>query len=359
MRIVLVLKPYAIEVYSREGDVYTLVSIEQATRIDGESLDEYEKRMVFVCKDICTEMHASPYFKEIARKVDGIDVVLSTPWCTYEVIHIEKDFGKKTKITESLVASLAVKKDEKDFQLVESYMSRILLNGYTVAKLEGQMAQLVELQYVHVYAQKSLITLLTKSLETIFHTHTVSIISIYGLIECISQKKNITAPSELKIVVEDESLDISYVSEGSHITNMFIPYSQRELEQAIALQLSTDIPIVQQILQSRSECVEQGQTVPIHKNAKKIWPDLEPAVQKTIEDVMSQHMEKILKDIRNCVDTVAPEFLKTSSCIRIYGTHIYTATVYGAELVKRILADPYITMKMSVYLEKDSIVSIF
>lgn len=354
MRIVLVLKPYAIEVYSREADIYTLVSVEQATRIEDESLDDYEKRMVFVCKDMCTEMRASSYYKEIAHKIQGIDVVLSSPWCTYEVVHVEKDLGKKTKITEALVASLCIKKDEKDLQLVESYTSHILLNGYTVTHIEGQFAQHVQFQYVHVYAQKSFTTLLTKSLESIFHIHTVSLISIYGLIEYLSHKKDVTPTSELKIILEDESIDISYISEGSHITSMFIPSSQRELEHTIALKLSADVDVVQQILRSRSEPI-----LSVNKNAKRVWPDLDISVQKLVEESISEHMEKIVQHIRDCVDTIDLEFLKTSSRVTVYGINSHTTSVYGSELVQRISTDPYIAIKMSVYVEKDSIVSIF
>jgi cell division ATPase FtsA len=363
MRIVLVLKPYAIEVYSREADVYTLVSVEQSARIEGESLYDYEKRMIFVCKDMCMEMHGSAYYKDIAHKIKGIDVVLSAPWCTYEVIHVEKDLGKKTKITQALVASLSVKKDEKDLRLIESYTSRILLNGYTVPAIDGQFAQYIQLQYVHVYAQETFVSLLMKSLETIFHTHAVLLTSIYGSVEYISQKRNTTHVSEMKIILEEESMDVSYVYEGAHITSMFIPYGQHEMEHDVAMKLSADIVVTQDILRSRIESMRigsvQDEKVTNNKNAKNIWPDLDPSTKQIVDDSISKHMEKIIQHIRDCVDTIDVEFLKTSSRLTIYGANTFIATVYGKELAEKISADPYISMKIPLYMEKDSIVSIF
>lgn len=345
--------------YSREADVYTLVSVEQSSHIENESLTDYEKRMVFICKDMCTEMKASLYFKEISHKVKGIDVVLSSPWCTYEVVHIEKDLEKKTKITDAVVASLFVKKDQKELRIVESYTSHILLNGYGVSSISGQFAQHVHFEYVHVYAQESFVSPLIKSLETIFHTHTINLVSIYGLIEFISQKRKETRKSELKIIVEEESIDVSYISEGSHITSMFIPYSQSDMEHAIAMKLSSDIDVTRQILRSRSLCTQEGVAVSVNKNAKRVWPDLDPSVQKIVEETLSTHLEKIVQNIRDCSDSIENEFLKTASLLTIYGVNPYIAEVYGNELAKKIAADPYITMKMPLYTEKDSVVSIF
>lgn len=358
MRIVLVLKPYAIEVYSREADVYTLISIEQNTRIEGESLHDYEKRMIFVCKDMCMDMYASVYYKTIAHKVKGVDVVLSAPWCTYEVVHVEKDLGKKTKITQALATSLCVKKDQKDLRLIDSYTSHMLLNGYTVSAIVGQHAQYIQLQYVHVYAQESFVSLLMRSLETIFHTHTVSLTSVYGLVEYVSQKRNPHKGSEIKIILEEESMDVSYVHEGSHVTSMFIPYGQHHMDYDIAMRLSADISVTQDILKSRAECM-QGEKTTINKNAKNIWPDLDASTKQIIDKGVSEHMDKIIQHIRDCVDSIGVEFLKTSSRITIYGVHTYITSVYGKELAEKISADPYISMKIPLYIEKDSIISIF
>lgn len=359
MRIVLVLKPYAIEVYSREADVYTLVSIEHTTRIEGESLRDYEKRMIFVCKDMCMDMYASTYYKTIAHKVKGVDVVLSAPWCTYEVIHVEKDLGKKTKITQALVTSLCVKKNQSDLRLIDSYTSHILLNGYTVSAITGQHAQYIQLQYVHVYAQKSFVSLLVKSLETIFHTHTVSLTSVYGLVEYVSQKRNTHQSSEIKIILEEESVDVSYLHEGSHVTSMFIPYGQYQMDSDIAMKLSADISVVQDILKSRIESMVRDVKTTNGKNAKNIWPDLDTSTKQIIDKGISEHMEKIIQHIRDCIDSIGVEFLKTSSRISIYGVNAYVTSVYGKELAEKISTDPYISMKIPLYIEKDSIISIF
>lgn len=363
MRIVLVLKPYAIEVYTRENDIYTLISVERTSQIEDESLSDYEKRMVFVCKDICKEMKASTYFKEVAHTVKGVDIVLSSPWCMYDVMHVEKDLGKQMKVTDAMIKSMFVKKDEKQFYIVESYASNILLNGYKVKKVQGQVAETIEFQYVHVYAQASFATSLIKTMESIFHTHKVSLTSIYGLIEYVSSHRTEKKVSEIQIILEEESIDISYTYDGLHVVNMFIPCSYAQIENAIAMKLATDHEVVQQILVSRNEVAQQDVVVDantsVNKNAKKLWPDLDPEVKKIVDLAVQENTEKILKYIRDCIDTIDTDYLKNTSSLYVYGVNKNIISAYGIELAKQIVADPYISMKIPLVLETDAITSIF
>jgi hypothetical protein len=362
MRIVLVLKPYAIEVYSREHDVYTLLSVERTSQIEDESLSDYEKRMVFVCKDMCMEMRSSTYFKEVAHNIKGIDIVLSSPWCTYDVMHVEKDFGKKTKITDAVVASMFVKKDQKQLYVVESYVSNMLLNGYKVESIQGQYAQEVQFQYTHVYAEQSFIVPLIKTMETIFHTHKVSVTSIYGLVEYISAHRPEKKKSELQIILEEESIDISYVYDGLHVLNMFIPYSYGQIENTIAMKLSTDHTIVREILVSRGVSTQQSDDASGSaqvKHAKHIWPDLDSEVKKTIDTIIQEHTEKILQHIRDYIDTIDLDYIRTNSSLYIYAVHRDIVSAYGLELAHHIAVDPYISLKLPVHVETDSVISIF
>lgn len=360
MRIVLVLKPYAIEVYTREQDIYTLVSIEQTTQIEQESLVDYEKRMIFVCKDMCNEIRSSAYFKEIASRVKGIDIVLSSPWCTYDVMHIEKDFGKKTKITENVLKSMFVKKDEKELYIVESYMSHVLLNGYVVENMTEQLAQTVEFQYVHVYARESFASSLIKTMESIFHTHQIFLTSIYGLVSYISKQHPAKHASEIQIILEEESLDISYIHNGLRVVNMFIPHSYIQAEHDVAMKLSTNSTVIRQVLVSKGQCLQQDSSVRnVNKNAKKLWPDLDDNVKQIINQTVDEHMEKIIKNIRDCVDSIDSEYLKHTTSLYIYGVNQDIVYSYGLELAKKISEDPYISMKILLHTDVDSVTSIF
>ena len=359
MRIVLVLKPYSIEVYSHEDGVYTLMSVEQSTRIENESLSDYEKRMVFVCKQLCTEIRASSFFTQVSKKIKSIEVVLCAPWCTYDVVQVEKDLGKKTKITNAVLTSLFVKKDEKECHVVESYTSNILLNGYKVQSIEDQTAQLVQFQYVHVYAKESFIAPLRKTLETIFHTHEVAIVSIYGLVNTLAQQKTDTHTSELHVIIEEESVDISYVADGLHVVNIFVPHSYMQIEHDIAKDLVAHASVVQEILLSRGESREQQDVLSVDKNAKKLWPDLHEDAKKIIDTHMAKGIEKVVQYIRNCADTIEMEYLKNATLLMVYCVSKKLTTTYGRELAEAIATDPYVQMKIHPTLTKESVKTIF
>lgn len=355
MRIVLVLKPYAIEVYSLENEVYTLVGIEQGTRIEGESLSDYEKRMIFICKDLCTDMRASPFFKAVAKKVEGIDIVLCAPWCTYDVVHIEKQFDKPIKIDQSLINSMRVRKDEENMYVVESYISNTMLNGYTVFEVTGQTAETVQFQHVHIYANKSFAVPLLKMMENVFHTHKVNLISLYGLTEKAAASRVAKYSHEMRIILEEESVDVSYISEGMHVVNTFVPHSYKHLEEAIATKLSAHEDVVAEILQSRYESAESI----VDKNAKKLWPDLDPDTKNLVDKAIAESVETVLKSIRDCIDTISAEYTKDFISVHIYCLHKRLADAYGHELALKLRSDPYITMKMHITAETITVENIF
>ncbi len=359
MRIVLVLKPYAIEVYTRENNTYTLRHVESATRIDGELVSEYEKRMVFVCKKLATDIRLSSFFKETSRTLKGVDVVLSSPWCTYDVVQVEKDFGKKTKITDTVLKSMFLKKDEKDLYVVESYTSNILLNGYKVPAIDNQIAETVAFQYVHVYAKTSFITPLIHVLESIFHTHKVFLTSIYGLTEFVSHMRVSSGVSEIQIILEEESVDVSYIYDGLHVVNMFVPYSYAEAEHDIAMNLSAHNDVVQDILISRGESMQQRATTQVDKNAKKLWPDLDAQVKEIVNTSISNSLEKIVQHVRDCIDTIDIEYIKSSTRVQVYCVNKNLVLSYGIELAHKIATDPYITMKVHSVIDDDSVISLF
>lgn len=355
MRIVLVLKPYAIEVYSQENAIYTLVGIEQATRIPEESISDYEKRMVFICKDLCSDMRASPFFKAVAHKVEGIDIVLSAPWCTYDVVHVEKTFDKPTKIDQNLLQSMRIRKEDEEIQLVESYTSNILLNGYAVPAVLGQTAKTVQFQHIHIYAQKSFAASLLKMAESIFHTHKIILISLYGLVEKAVSQKESTVTHLMRIILEEESIDVSYISEGMHVVNTFITHSYKNLEENIARKLSANHDVVSEILQSRHDALEHT----LDKNAKKLWPDLDEETKHLVDVAIAENIEVVLKSIRDCIDTIEAEYTKDFISIQIFCVHKRLAAAYGYELAEKLKNDPYINMKLHIAAETITVETIF
>lgn len=356
MRIVLVLKPYAIEVYSHENDVYTLVGIERGTRIENESTADYEKRMIFICKDLCSDMRASPFFKEVAKKVEGIDIILCAPWCTYDVVQVEKDLGKHTKIDQSLITSMRVRKEEENMHVVESYTSNILLNGYSVPEITGQFADTVQFQYIHIYASKTFALPLIKMMESVFHTHKVTLSSLYGLTEKMVALREKKYAHELRIILEEESIDVSYISDGMHVVNAFVPHSYKQLEESVSEKLSANEDVVSEILQSRYDSAE---SVAVDKNAKKLWPDLDEETKRIVDTAINESVEKVLQSIRNCIDTISAEYTKDFISVHIYCMHKRLAAAFGHELALKIHTDSYIIMKIHVTAETITVENIF
>lgn len=359
MRIVLVIKPYAIEVYSLEHSMHTLIGVEEATRIEDENNFDYEKRIIFICKGLCSDMRESSYFKEIAKKVEGIDIILCAPWCVYDAVQVEKDFGKPIRVDQNLITSMNVRKEKDDIQVIESYTSNIQLNGYPVTTISGQMAQTVQFQHIHIYSHKPFVSSMIKMLESVFHTHKVSMSSLYGLTEKMSALREKTYNHELRIIVEEESIDVSYISEGMHVVNAFVPHSYKQLENTIACSLSASPEIVNQILKSRYETLMGTADKNIGKNAKKLWPDLDNQTKELVDTSILESIDEVVKSIRDCVDTINAEYTKDSVSVHVYCLNKQITEAYGYELALKVHEDPYIIMKIHVSPDPVTVKNIF
>lgn len=347
MRIVLVVKPYDIEVYSMKDGLHTFVCLEPISKIEGEATVEYERRMTFVLKELCTEMREHDFFKKNSRDIEGIDVILCAPWCTYEAMHIEKVFDRPTRITDQLIQSLHVTKQVPGVTVVESTISQILLNGYTVTKIDGQIAQTVDVQYLAVYGTTTLVENIRKTIETIFHIHSVQISSIYSFVQKEALQTVLPTTNELRVILEEESIDISYLSRGQKILNFFIPYSYKHIEDELQEILGTDGKTIAEVLISRTSTLHNMDTR-ANKNSKNLWPDLDGETKKKIESQLNKSIEIMLGHIRNVIDTIEKEFLKETTAICVYGLNRKIISAYGYELATKTLEDGYIGARVQL-----------
>ena len=347
MRIVLAVKPYDIEVYSERDGAYLLAGVESITRIEGEAASEYERRMTFVIKELCTEMRAHDFFKKEARSLSSIDIVLCAPWCTYEAMRIEKTFEQPTKVTDQLVQSLHVTKVAEGIEVVESSISQILLNGYSVDRVAGQQAETIELQYLATYATTTFLQGLRRTVEGIFHTHKVNMLSIYNHMEKEASKTPLTASNEFRVLLEEESIDISYLSHGQGMLNFFVPYSYRHIEEELQTVLGTEAGTVAEVLISRTATMH-GTDMPASKNAKHLWPDLDQATKEKIERVLSAAVATILGHVRASLDAVDRQYLKESTAISVYGLNKKIISACGYELAAAMVADGYLSSRLQL-----------
>ena len=172
---------------------------------------------------------------------------------------------------------------------------------------------------------------------------------MYGLIEKKVITRDQTHTHELRIILEDESVDISYISEGVTIVNIFVPHSYVHIKDAIALKLASNHAMVDEVLKSRNEYnLQLAANISIHKNVKKIWQDLDTQTKTLVDSTMHEHLEKTLKSIRDCIDAIATEQTKDFIYVHVFCINKKMSTAYGEELAVCIQNDPYIITKIHI-----------
>lgn len=341
MMLSFVIKPYAIEVYSGEGEQRTFLGTEHITRIEEEAPDAYEQRMIFVCKELAQDA------KKHVKSISNVEVILSYPWCTYEHIDLKKELPANTIVTNKVIESLKVQKASEGVTLLESTTSHILLNGYVVPQVLGQKAHQIEMQVLNIYTRTPFFNGLKKTIESIFHTHKVFISSVYTHALKGKQKNG------FMITLEEESVDISYISNEKIILNVFIQTSYINLEQKLMEILDTDAKTVREILVSRAIHDEVDDSDPnvskkFVKSMKHLWPDLHTDVRSQIDSILEEHYSLIMKYIYTMVDQVKMEHSFTEEEVRICALTGNLAKAYGFALAKRIRDDEYVQQVMRI-----------
>ncbi len=340
MNLLFVIKPYEIEVYS-ETDKKVLLGKESITRIEHESDSDYENRMVFVCRGLAEDA------KKHVKGISGITVVLCYPWCTYEHIDLHKTFDTDTLVTERLIESLKMQKKEDSILLLEAEHSHILLNGYAVENPFKQKAREIEMQVLNVYVKASFGNALKNTFESVFHTHHVELTSVYAYALKVRPKNG------LFIIIEEESVDVSYISNGKVGLHVFIPSSYMHLEQELMTTLDADAKTVQDVLTSRANpnVLEKSK-----KTIRHIWPDLNTGIQQKIDTAVSEHYQTLMKYVFSLIDQVKQEKVFDQEEVRICSLNSVLAVAYGYGLGKLIKDDAYLqnTLRItdeSVYID--------
>lgn len=344
MMLSFVIKPYAIEVYSGDDQDKVLLGTELMTRILDEPTQEYEQRMIFVCKELAQDA------KKHVKGISSVEVILSYPWCTYEHVDIQKELPEHTVITPKLLDSLRIQKTDPVISLLESSVIHVLLNGYTVPQILGQRAKQIEMQVLNVYTKTSCHSGLQKVMETIFHTHDVRITSIYS--HALREARG----NGLLVTLEEESVDISYCIDGKIALNVFIPTSYSNLEQNLMSILNADADTIRSILMSRAlheelsanPVDETVKTKSIAKTMQHLWPDLHPDVQKQINDILEDHYSHIMKYIYTMIDQLKHEYTFSKEKVRICALNKRLAKAYGFALARHIQHDGYIEQTMHI-----------
>ncbi len=345
MQIVFLVKPYTVNMYSYANDAYELLGSQDITIIENESNSDYENRMIYVCKDICQDFVNHDLYKKTKKEIKNIKVILTNPWCIYEVMNLEKDFEKSEKMDQRLIDKMMIHKDSDDMTILKNSIFNVSLNGYNVTEIHGQQASKVHLQYISIYSSKNFLIKLTNTLETIFHLHKIEIDSIYSHIN--ENHKDDTTENQLKIIIEDQGIDLSYVHQNKNIASFFNSFGGFLIKDKIKQSLHIDNNILDKILRSKASNLYSDRPSFIHdKTLDNIWLDLDENVKTKINEITEEEFGQIKTQIRTFIDNIENEYIAKDVNINIYCLDEYSLNTTGLILAHSLKEDAYILGKL-------------
>ncbi len=347
MQIVFLIRPYVINMYSYENDTYTLLGNQDISRIEKESNTDYENRMIYVCKDICQDFLNTDIYKNNKNKILNIKVILTNPWCVYEVINLEKKFDKPQFVNKDFIDKIIVNKAGDDFFVLKNSLFNISLNGYNVNKIKDYEINQLHLQYLSIYCSKNLFNRLKNTLETLFHLHDVYIDSVYSYINENNNLNN-KKDNQLKIIVEDYGIDLSYIYQGKNISSSFISCGCVDIKDKLKQSLHIDDMVLNKILKSKSVNLDKKDDfIGLYdKNINNIWLDLDQSMKNKIDDEINNGINSIKKQISIFLDSIENEFISKDTNINIYCLNEESLFNIGSILDYSIKNDTYILNKL-------------
>ncbi len=329
--------------YSFENDTYTLLGVQKVSHIENESNIDYENRVIYVCKDICQDYINTDLYKNNKRNISNIKVILTNPWCIYEIINLEKNLEKKQAINQNFINNLIVHKEHENLSIIRNNVFNITLNGYNVDNINNQIAQNIHIQYLSIYSSANFLSKLKNTLETIFHLHKIEIDSIYSFINDLNF--NNSEPNELRVVIEDNNLDLTYIHNKKIISTFFIPCGCVNIKNKLKESLHIDDVILDKILKSKATSKDT------------IWNDLSSDIKIKIDEQINISLEFIKIQMRNFVDDIDNEFLVKNIKVNIYSLDENSLYTLGFILSDNLKSDGYmldrlLTNELNIFTKK-------
>jgi hypothetical protein len=344
MQIVFLIKPHSVNMYSFKDETYNLLGIQEISKIEKESNTEYENRTIYVIKDICQDFLNTDVYKKNKNIIKNIKVILTNPWCLYEIMNLEKNLDKSQKINQDFIDKLIIHKEVDDISILKNSIYNVSLNGYNVQNISGQIAQNIHIQYLSIYTSTNFLNRLKNTLDTIFHLHNIEIDSVYSYInENHKAKESI---NQLKIIIEDKGIDLSYIYQGKNIATLFIKSGYANVKDKLMQVLHIDTVVLNKILKSKSVNISENKTLfTYEKNMSNIWLDLDENTKTKINDTIDIEIESIKKDIRTFIDSVENELISKDTAIDIFCLDENSFFTEGLILADSIKKDAYILSK--------------
>lgn len=345
MQIVFLIKPFSINMYSYANNAYELLGTQEISTIENEANTDYENRVIYVCKDICQDFVNTETYTKNKKNIKTIKVILTNPWCVYEIMNLEKNLDKPQKINQKFIDSLIVHKESENVSILKNSIFNVALNGYNVLKVADQIASSVHLQYLSIYSSTNFLTRLKNTLDTIFHLHDIEIDSIYSHIN--EYHKDEKSENQLKIIIEDQGLDLSYVYQNKNIATLFVRSGYLHIKDTIKQSLHIDDTILNKILKSKSLNMAADKTkVAYDKNLSNIWLDLDEDTRIKIDETLNRELGVIQTQIRNFIDNIGTELIQKDVSINIYCMDEDVLNSTALILAGSIKNDAYILAKL-------------
>lgn len=331
--------------YSFKDEEYKLLGIQEITHIEKETSSDYENRMVYVTKDICQDFLSTDIYQQNKKNIKDIQIILTNPWCVYEIMNLEKKLEKSEKIDQNFIDKLIVHKEVENVSILKNCIYSISLNGYTVQNVNNQIADNVHVQYLSIYTSTNFLNRLKNTLETIFHLHKIEIDSIYSH---INEKHKIKADTnQLKIIIEDQGIDISYTYQGKNIATLFIKSACIDVKNKLREALHTDLVILDKILKSKSANMSNDKTSFVYdKNISNIWLDLDEETRSKIDKTFDKEFDNVKTQIRVFIDNIENELIQKDTTIVLYCLDESVLSSMGLIFIDSIKKDAYILNKL-------------
>jgi hypothetical protein len=331
--------------YSYKDDSYTFLGNQYISSIQNENHNHYENRMIYVCKDICQDFINTEMYKNINKDIKNIKVILTNPWCIYDIMNLEKEFDKPEKIDKNLIDKMILNKANGNTSILKNSIYNIALNGYNIQTINNQLAKKISLQYISIYSSTNFLEKLKNTLETIFHLHPIEIDSIYSHIN--ENHKDDKSENQLKIIIEDQGLDLSYIYQNKNIATFFTSCGGINIKSKIKEFLDLDENILNKILFSRSINLNTDNTSMVYeKKLDNVWPDLDENIKSKIDDFINKEMKAVKGQIGKFIDDIDNQFITKDVNINIYSLDKTSLNTAGLILEHFIKDDVYILGKL-------------
>ncbi|MBC7981901.1 hypothetical protein H7X65_02380, partial [Candidatus Parcubacteria bacterium] len=293
----------------------------------------------------CQDFVATDIYTKNKKNIKDIKVILTNPWCIYEIMNLEKNLDKPQKINQRFIDQLIVHKESENVSILKNSIFNIALNGYNVLKVADQVASSIHLQYLSIYSSTNFLARLKNIFDTIFHLHAIEIDSIYSYIN--ENHRDEKSENQLKIIIEDQGLDLSYVYQNKNIATLFVKSGYLHIKDRLKESLHIDDTILDKILKSKSLNMAVDKTkMTYDKNLSNIWLDLDEETRVKIDETLNQELGNIETQIRDFVDNIDTELIQKDVNVNLYCIDEGVLFSTGLILAGSIKNDAYILDKL-------------